>query len=99
MMKWDIRSEGRAWGSEAMSRYEMTPEKTEMVAGKLYWSDEDRVAMLGLLLENVGADRAVRLGDPDVWRAAVAGLDERARTSDRGEAEFAPPNPLPSTRC
>jgi hypothetical protein len=27
-----------------------------------------------LLLENVGADRAVQLGDPDVWRAAVAKL-------------------------
>jgi hypothetical protein len=31
--------------------------------------------MLGLLLENVGADRAVRLGNPDVWRAAVRSLD------------------------
>jgi hypothetical protein len=27
-----------------------------------------------LLLENVGADRAVQLGDPEVWRAAVAKL-------------------------
>jgi hypothetical protein len=30
--------------------------------------------MLGLMLENVGADQAVRLGDPAVWRAAVAAL-------------------------
>ena len=29
--------------------------------------------LLGLLLENVGADRAVKLGDPAVWRAAVEG--------------------------
>jgi hypothetical protein len=73
---WDIRREGRAWeGDEAMQRYELTPEKIEMVKGKLLWDDEDRVKMLGLLLENVGADRAVRLGNPDVWRAAVRTLD------------------------
>jgi hypothetical protein len=73
---WDIRREGRAWErDEAMQRYELTPEKIEMVKGKLLWDDEDRVKMLGLLLENVGADRAVRLGNPDVWRAAVRNLD------------------------
>jgi hypothetical protein len=73
---WDIRREGRAWeGAEAMQRYELTPEKIEMVKGKLLWDDEDRVKLLGLLLENVGADRAVRLGNPDVWRAAVGSLD------------------------
>lgn len=72
---WDIRREGRAWGKEAMARYELTPGKLEMIDGKLLWDDEDRVLLLGLLLENVGADRAVRLGDPAVWRAAVAALD------------------------
>ena len=73
---WDIRHEGRAWeGDEAMQRYELTPEKIEMVKGKVLWDDKDRVNMLGLLLENVGADRAVRLGNPDVWRAAVRNLD------------------------
>jgi hypothetical protein len=50
-----------------------------MMDGKLLWDDEDRVKLLGLLLENVGADRAVRLGNAAVWRAAVAALDERAR--------------------
>jgi hypothetical protein len=73
---WDIRREGRAWEqNEAMQRYELTPEKMEMVRGKLLWDEEDRVKLLGLLLENVGADRAVRLGNPDVWRAAVGNLD------------------------
>lgn len=72
---WDIRREGRAWqGREAMARYELTPEKLEMSEGKLLWYDQDRVKLLGLLLENVGADRAVRLGNPAVWRAAVAAL-------------------------
>jgi hypothetical protein len=74
-VKWDIRREGRAWGpDEAMPRYDLTPEKFEMYQGKLFWTDEDRLHMLGLMLENVGADQAVRLGDPAVWRAAVAAL-------------------------
>jgi hypothetical protein len=74
-VNWDIRRAGRAWtADEAMQRYNLTPEKFEMYQGKLFWSDEDRVNMLGLMLENVGTDQAVRLGDPAVWRAAVAAL-------------------------
>jgi len=73
--KWDIRNEGRSWGKdEAWGRFQLTPEKIEMVEGKLLWSDEDRENLLGLLLENSGADRAVQLGDADVWRRAVAKL-------------------------
>jgi hypothetical protein len=75
MVTWDIRREGHAWGVEAMSRYRMTPEKTEMLAGRLYGTEEERLTMLALLLENVGADEAVRLGEASVWRAAVAALD------------------------
>lgn len=72
---WDIRGEGRSWkNGEAMDRYSLTPEKLEMVEGKLLWSEQDRETLLGLLLENIGADRAVRLGSAEVWRAAVAKL-------------------------
>ena len=39
-----------------------------------YDDHEERLQMLGLLLENVGVDAAVRLGDPQVWRDAVAEL-------------------------
>ena len=59
-----------------MSRYYLAPEKIEMIEGKLFLIEEDRLTMLALLLENVGVDQAVRLGDPDVWRAAVARLDQ-----------------------
>ena len=31
--------------------------------------------LLGMLLENVGLDSAVRLGDPQAWRDAIAKLD------------------------
>ena len=40
--------------------------------GKIFWDDEQRLRMLGLLLEQLGADAAVQLGDPQVWRDAVA---------------------------
>lgn len=73
---WDIRREGRAWAAdEARARYELTPEKFEMWKGKLFWDDTQRLTLLALLLENVGVDQAVRLGDPEVWRAAVRDLE------------------------
>jgi len=72
---WDIRRAGRAWTrDEWNARRDITPEKIELIEGKLFWSDEDRLAMLALLLENLGADRAVRIGDPAVWRESVADL-------------------------
>ncbi len=79
----DIRREGRRWSiDEAMRAYRATdenpdaPGKLEFVDGKFFHSDAQRITMLGWMLEMMGADVAVRLGDPDVWRAAVAGLDE-----------------------
>jgi hypothetical protein len=72
---WDIRNEGRRWEpGEVWERYSRTPEKIELIEGKLFWNDEVRLTMLGLLLELVGADRVVQLGDPEVWRRAVAKL-------------------------
>ena len=74
-MSWDIRRQGRAWtASEAPARWALTPEKIEMWGGKLFLTDEERLTMLGLLIENVGVYAAVRLGDPEVWRQAVAAL-------------------------
>ena len=76
---WRIHREGRAWeDEEASQRWELTPEKLEMIEGRILWDDDERVKLLGLLLENLGADRAVRLGDPAVWRAAVDALGRRA---------------------
>ena len=73
---WDIRLEGRAWeGDEAMARYQLTPEKFEMYKGKLFWDNEQRIQLLGCLLENVGAAAAVQLGDPAIWKRAVGTLE------------------------
>lgn len=69
--KWGIR----AWRKgEARERFILKPGKMELVRGKLLYRDEDRETLLGLLLENVGADRAVQLGNTEAWRAAVAKL-------------------------
>ena len=72
--RWDIRREGRSWGREALARYALAPEKIEMVGGKLLASHDERLTLLALLLENVGVNEAVRLGNPDIWRAAIAAL-------------------------
>jgi hypothetical protein len=67
-----IRREGREWsGTEGYARFELTPEKFEMIDGKLFWSDEERVALLAMLLENVGIDAALRLAPLERWRAAL----------------------------
>jgi hypothetical protein len=74
-IRWHIGRQGRSWaGEEARQRWELTPEKFEMDRGKLFWSDAERLTLIALLLENVGVDRVVRLGDPEVWRAAVREL-------------------------
>ena len=84
---WNIQREGRAWtGDEWDARRELTPEKIEMMRGKLFWCDEDRLAMLALLLENVGVDKAIRLGDPRVWQEAIMvlmGELRRGKSRDR----------------
>jgi hypothetical protein len=72
---WDIRRQGRPWTRcEWEARRDSTPEKIELIGGKLFWTDEDRLAMLALLLENVGVDQVVRLGNPEIWREAIAAL-------------------------
>lgn len=76
-IRWAIRREGRAWnGLELRARLELTPEKFEVWEGRLFFDDQQRLDLLAMLLENVGVDGAVRLGDPAVWRAAVGSLPE-----------------------
>jgi hypothetical protein len=74
---WKIGRRGRSWSpKEFRQRIDLRPEKLEIWKYRLLWTDGQRVNLVGLLLENLGADRIVRLGDPEVWRAAVAGLDD-----------------------
>lgn len=77
-VRWDIRRKGRAWShDEFLPRLDLTPEKFEAIDGKIFWNDNERMLMLGLLLENLGIDKAIRLGNPELWRQAVAELEEK----------------------
>ena len=79
-VNWDIRRTGRAWdGEEFEARWELTPEKFEVYDGKLLWYENDRVNLLGLLLEQVGMDVAVRLGRLETWEAAIAACRDQPR--------------------
>ena len=71
---WDIRREGRKWTrEEADRRLYLAPEKIEFVGG-IFASEEERMTVLAMLLENLGIDRAVQLGNPADWKAAIAEL-------------------------
>jgi hypothetical protein len=60
--KGDIGNRGRSWlDEEACERFQLTPEKFEMVERSFFFG-------------NVGADRALQFGHPDVWPRAVAKL-------------------------
>ncbi|HEX9918167.1 MAG TPA: hypothetical protein VGA87_03315 [Pyrinomonadaceae bacterium] len=73
--EWNIRREGRVWtGEEFEKRAYQAPEKIEFVAG-IFTNEEERLTVLAMLLENLGIDRAVRLGNPADWKAAVAELE------------------------
>lgn len=89
----DILREGRRWSREEIERKYLAPEhpgapgKMELVHGKLFHSEAQRVTMLGWMLEMVGADAAVRLGDPEVWREAVENLPPRTGGSRAARME------------
>ena len=77
-MDFNIQRQGRKWSREEVKEkyHELCPEKIELIEGKMFWTDEQRLNMLALLLENVGMDAAVRLGDPALWKQAI---DERLK--------------------
>lgn len=63
----------RKWSRAEIEQkyYHLYPEKIELIEGKMFWSDNERLNMLALLLENVGMDAAVSLGDPALWKQAI----------------------------
>jgi hypothetical protein len=82
--QWDIRREGRRWSAkEAEERScQVIPDRPEIHQGKLYFTDEERLAVTACLLENLGIDNVVQsLGSPALWQAAVASLNVPVPTS------------------
>ena len=80
---WDIRSEGRRWShEESDQRIYQAPEKMEFVDG-IFASEQERLIVLGLLLENLGIDRAIRFGKIEDWKAAIADLEKKQRSGNQ----------------
>ena len=76
-LNWDIRRKGRLWSHEEFDeRISQAPEKIEYVNG-IFASDRERLIVLGMLLENLGIDRAVQFGRLGDWQAAIADLEDK----------------------
>ena len=68
-----IQRNGRSWsGDEFKEKAELVPGRLEIVNGRVCSTLEQRLLLLGMLLENVDLDAAVRLGDPRLWAEALA---------------------------
>ena len=46
----------------------------------IFASDRERLIVLGMLLENLGIDRAVQFGRLEDWKAAIADLEKKQGT-------------------
>jgi hypothetical protein len=80
--EWRIKRAGRrcslfAWEDRSIR----APEKIEYVAG-IFSSDHERLTVLGMRLENLGIDAAVRFGRLEDWKAAIADRERRERADD-----------------
>jgi len=74
---WDIRRKGRLWSHEEFDqRIYQAPEKIEYVDG-IFGSDRERLIVLGMLLENLGIDKAIRFGKIEDWKAAIEDLEKK----------------------
>jgi hypothetical protein len=76
-IEWDIRREGHRWSHEEFDkRINQAPEKIEYVNG-IFASDRERLNVLGMLLENLGIDRAIRFGKLEDWKTAIEALENK----------------------
>jgi hypothetical protein len=77
---WDIRRQGRRWSHDEFDqRLYQAPEKIEFVDG-IFASDLERLTVLGMLLENLGIDRAIQFGKLEDWKAAIEELEKKRRS-------------------
>src|ERR1017187_1095244 len=82
-IEWDIRREGRRWSHEEFDqRIYQAPEKIEYVNG-IFASERERLNVLGMLLENLGIDRAIRFGKLEDWKAAIEDLEKTQGTESQ----------------
>jgi len=76
-IRWDIRRDGRRWSADEaeVRSCHVIPDRPEIHQGKLYFSEEERLAVAACLIENLGIDKLVRaLGSSVLWQAAISDL-------------------------
>jgi hypothetical protein len=79
-IEWDIRREGHRWSHEEFDqRISRATEKIGYVA-EIFGSDRERLNVLGMLLENLVIDRAIRFGKLEDWKAAIEELEKKRRS-------------------
>jgi hypothetical protein len=75
--EWKIEREGRVWSHEEFERrIYQAPEKIEY-AGGIFTYEDERLTVLAMLLENLGIDKAVQLGNLQDWKAAITELESK----------------------
>jgi hypothetical protein len=84
---WDIRRESRRWSDEEFDRrMYQAPEKIGYVDG-IFASERERLIVLGMLLENLGIDRAIRFGKLEDWKASIEDLEKRRGSGNHSWSE------------
>jgi hypothetical protein len=83
-LQWDIRRGPRRWnGDEVNKRLELTPDHFEVIDGEMLCSEEHRVNLLGVVLEQVGIDAALRLAPKELWREALDAYEQEQGPIDK----------------
>jgi hypothetical protein len=73
----DIGLDGRRWNVDRFLALErVLPEKMELIDGKLFWSERERLGMLSAMLEQVGLREAVKLAPKELWLNALRQAEE-----------------------
>ena len=68
----EIGLEGHLWDVHRFHALDdVLPEKMELIEGKLFWSQRERLGMLGAMLEQVGLVEAVKLAPRELWLEAL----------------------------
>jgi hypothetical protein len=68
----EIGLEGRLWNVDRFLALEtVLPEKMELIDGKLFWSERERLGMLSAMLEQLGLVEAVKLAPKELWEEAL----------------------------
>lgn len=94
---WNIGRAGRTWtGPEGLEKLDRLPGCLELAHGKLCLSKAERLTLLAGLLENIGLDEVVKLGQLQDWQEAIA---SRANASPEPPAPGPSPTPASHWNC